>query len=84
MNAIITETAQEVLGKKRRSNKPWITNDLLDLCDKRKELKNKKGKSDKYKQIKENIRSGVINVHENWMEGTCKETEDSLKRNDSK
>ena len=35
----ITSTAQQVLGKYRKKIQPWITDDILDLCDKRRELK---------------------------------------------
>ena len=29
----LADTASEILGKERRRKKPWITKDLLDLCD---------------------------------------------------
>ncbi len=65
MNTIITETAEEVLGKKKSTKKPWVTDELLSLCDKRKELKNKKSKRDEYKQINNNIKTGMVKAHEN-------------------
>ena len=37
----VTETASEILGKHRQKKKPWITADTNDLCDKRKELREK-------------------------------------------
>ena len=33
-NKIVTDTASEILGKHRRTKKPWVTADILDLCDK--------------------------------------------------
>ena len=36
---VLHETAAEVLGKRRKKSKQWITNDILDLCDERRELK---------------------------------------------
>ena len=45
----ITSTAQQVLGKYRKKIQPWITDDNLDLCDKRRELKAMKNNSDKLK-----------------------------------
>ena len=29
-----SETASEILGKHRQKKKPWITAEILDLCDK--------------------------------------------------
>ena len=37
----VTKTASEILGKHRRKKKPWVTTDILDLCDKRRELREK-------------------------------------------
>ena len=35
LNTAVTETASEILGKHRQKKKPWITAEILDLCDKR-------------------------------------------------
>ena len=40
-NIAVTETAGEILGKHRQKKKPWITADILHLCDKRRELREK-------------------------------------------
>ena len=37
----VTKTASEILGKHRQKKKPWVTADILDLCDKRRELREK-------------------------------------------
>ena len=34
-NTAVSEMAMEVLGKKRTTKKPWMTPDLLELCDER-------------------------------------------------
>ena len=41
-NTAVTETASEILGKPRQKKKPWITAEILDLCDKRRELRTKR------------------------------------------
>ncbi|XP_012934855.1 uncharacterized protein LOC106011070, partial [Aplysia californica] len=41
-NTAMTETASPILGKHRRVNKPWVTTDILNLCDKWRKLKEKK------------------------------------------
>ena len=42
----VTETAIEILGKYRQKKKPWITAEILDLCDKRRELRKNKFEPD--------------------------------------
>ena len=48
---LITSTVQQVLGKYRNFKYPqsWITNDILVLCDKRREMKATKNNSDQLK-----------------------------------
>ena len=41
-NTTVIETASEILGKHRQKKKPWVTADILDLCDKRRELRKKR------------------------------------------
>ena len=36
----LVNTASEVLGKARKRKKPWMTNDIPDLCDRRRSLRN--------------------------------------------
>ncbi|WP_419585454.1 hypothetical protein, partial [Thiolapillus sp.] len=54
----VTEAASEILGKHRQKKKPWITAEILDLCDKRRELRKKtldpEG-SERYKEVNNNI-----------------------------
>ena len=40
-NTTVTETAIEILGKHRQKKKPWVTAEILDLSDKRRETRNK-------------------------------------------
>ena len=42
-NTAVTETASKVLGKRHhKKKKNWVTAEILDLCDKRRELKKKR------------------------------------------
>ena len=34
-NTAVTEIASEILGKHRQKKKPWITAEILDLCNKK-------------------------------------------------
>ena len=40
-NTAVTETASEIVGKHRQKKEPWITAEILDLCNKRRELRKK-------------------------------------------
>ena len=58
-NATVTETASEILGKHRQKKKPWIIAEILDLCNKRRELRKKRFEpegSEKYKEGNNNIK----------------------------
>ena len=35
-------TAEEVLGRQRKKIQPWVTNEVLELCDQRRQLKQQK------------------------------------------
>ena len=51
-NTAVPETASEILGKHRRKKKPWVTTEILDMCDGRRELRKKRFEpqgSEKYK-----------------------------------
>ena len=41
-NTAATETASEIIGKHRQKKKPWITAEILDLCDERRGLRKKR------------------------------------------
>ena len=41
-NTAVVETAREILGNHRQKKKPWVTAEILDLCDKRRELRKKR------------------------------------------
>ena len=41
-NTAVTDAASEILGTERRRKKPWVTKDVLDLCDERRDLKKKR------------------------------------------
>ena len=61
-NTAVTETASEILGKHHQKKKPWVTEEILDLCYRRRELKKKRFKpegSEKYKIVNNNIKRCV-------------------------
>ena len=86
-NTAVTETASEILVKHRQKKKSWITAEILDLCDKRRELRKKRFEpegSEKYKEVNNNIRRCVKKSEENWIGEQCSDTEENLRKNNSK
>ena len=49
----MTETANNILGKHRPAKKPWVTENILKLCDKQRELKQKKNATEGAKLYRE-------------------------------
>ena len=83
----MTETASAILGKHRQKKKPWITVEILDLCDKRRELRKKRfepEESEKYKEVNNNIKRCMNRAKENWIGEKCNELEENLRKNNSK
>ena len=65
-NTAVAETASEILGKPRQKKKPWITADILDLCDKRSDKKRFEPEgSEKYKEVNNNIKRCMKKAKEN-------------------
>ena len=86
-NTAVNEAAKETLGKHRPIKKPWVTPEILDLCDKRRELKQKKNEESgkiKYKTVDKQINYEMKKAKDNWIEKQCSEIEENLKRNNSK
>ena len=88
-NTAVTDTAHEILGKYRPVKKPWVTTDILDLCAKRRKLKNKKNNKDKdgmaqYRAVNLEIKKGMKKAKENWIGEQCQNIDDCLKKNNSK
>ena len=85
-NTAVTETASEILGKHRQKKKTWITAEILDLCDKRRELRKKRFEpegSEKYKEVNNNIKKCMKKAEENWIGERCSEIEENLRKNNS-
>ena len=83
----ITDTAMEILGKHRQKKKKWITDDILEICEERRELKNKKHDAQgisQYRDINNKIRKAIKQAKENWIEEQCEEIDTNLTKNNTK
>ena len=87
-NTAVTETASEILGKNRQQKKKnWVTAEILDLCDEKRELRKKRFEpegSEKYKKVNNNIKRCMKKAKENWIGEECSEIEENLRKNNSK
>ena len=87
-NTAVTETASKVLGKKRITKKPWVTPDLLKLCDKRRDLKKTKYESEegayKYRHADKQIKMRMLKAQEDWISDQCNDIEKNLEANIAK
>ena len=70
--ASLVSTAEEVLGKQRRKIQPWVTNEVLDLCDQRRQLKQQKYANTEteleHKQVNREVRKKMKAVKVGWIE----------------
>ena len=83
-NTAVIETASEILGKHRQRKKPWVTAEILDVCDRRRELRKKRFEpegSEKYREVNSNIKRCMKEAKENWIGEQCSESEENLKNN---
>ena len=87
-NRAVIETASEVLGKKRITKKPWVTPDLLKLCDKKRDLKKTKYKSEegvyKHRQADKQVKMSMLKAKEDWISDQCNDIEQNLEANNAK
>ena len=84
-NKTVTDTAAELLGKQRRKRKPWVTPEILDLCDQRRDLKKKRGEPEgakDYREIKRKIRTEMKMAKRDLDTGSIVEA--CLRKNNSK
>ena len=81
---IIIDSATRTIGKYRRKKQPWITNDILDLCDERRSLKAAKNKNNielisKYRKVNNKIRKDMTTAKDQWIHMQCKSINEDMK-----
>ncbi|KAK3767085.1 hypothetical protein RRG08_017959 [Elysia crispata] len=67
--------------KRKKKNKVWITDEILDIMQERKEAKIENN-PEKYKKLNKLIKKECIKAREEWLSKKCKELE-GLHRNKS-
>ena len=78
-NTTVTVTASAILGKERHRKKPWVTKDVLVLCDERRGLKKKRRceaeGAKEYMEANRRIQKAVKKAKEDWIGAQCEEIE---------
>ena len=80
-NKLMTETAEEILGKHHRKAQPWVSDEILDMRDTRRRFKQLKITTEAEKYEEE--RRKIMKAKENWIEKQCTHIEESLGKNNS-
>ena len=86
-NTVMTETAGDILGKHRQKKQPWTTDEILEMCDTRRVLKEKKHTTtgeEAYRDINNKIKQGMRDAREDWIQRQCTVIEENLSKNRSK
>ena len=87
-NKALTESAGEIVGKRRAVKRPWVTTSVLDLCDERRALKKERHETAegarKYRAINQEIKKSIKKAKESWIDAQCQDIEDHIRKNDTK
>ena len=86
-NTAVTDTASEILGKERRRKKPWVTRDVVDLCDERRNLKKKRYEAEgtkEYREANKRIQKAAKKAKEDLIGAQCEEIETCLNKNNNR
>ena len=85
-NTAVTDAASEILGKERRRKKLWVTKDVLNLFDERRDLKKKRYEAEGVKEYREaNSRiQKAVKKAKDWIGAQCEEIETCMNKNNSK
>ena len=86
-NTAVTETASMILSKQRQKKKLWVTAEILDLCDRRRNLRKKRFEpegSEKYREVNNTLKGYMKKAKENWIGEQSSEIEENMRKNNSK
>lgn len=87
-NEAVRESAEEILGRQRKKHQPWISNDILDLCDTRRALKKTKHSGPKeateYRKANKLVRQKMKTAKEQWINDQCEIIEKGMETGNSK
>ena len=75
LNEQLIDTAEKLLGRARGKKQVWMSDKVLKICDKRRELKKKRFSSDSdqanYRQINKEVKIATKVAKEKWIQDQC-------------
>ena len=78
------DAASEIFGKERRRKRPWVTRDVLDLYDERRDSKTKKRYkaegAKEYREVNKRIQKEMKKAKEDWICAQCEEIKTCLNK----
>ena len=82
------DTAKEVLGKPKIKRQPWVPDNVVKLCDQRRELKKKRTTNEEvhrqYRELNKDIRKRMGKAKNDWINERCTEIETGMKANNTR
>ena len=75
-NTAVTDTAIEILEKICCRKKHWVTSNVLDLCDERRDLKRRRYEdkgAKEYRKANKMVQKALKKAKEDWIDNQCKE-----------
>ena len=85
-NTAVTDTASDMLGKECHRKKLWVTRDVLDLLNERRDLKKRKYEEEGEKECRKankKVQKALKKAKEDWIDTQCKEIDACLNKNNS-
>ena len=76
LKEVLVTTATGVLGRQKTKIQPWVTNEVLDICDQRQQLQQKYTSTEagpEYRKVNVEVRK-----KEEWIEEKCKSIENGM------
>jgi len=89
IKTVYTDVAKSVLGyRKSQKTAPWISKEILELSDQRKQLKADRNKSSElrkeYNLMTRTIKKKSRECKQQWIEAKCQKVEDSQRKQDTR
>lgn len=84
----IKEAAEKIIGKKKKTKKPWITQEVLKSCDDRRTKKQERftstQKLEEYRAANKKVNKITKEAKEEWFHQQCVEIENGIHTNNTK
>ena len=80
LKASIKHGCEQLPKKQKTTNKPWMTDEILDLMTEGKKAKN----TPRYKDLDKKIQRKCKKARENWISDKCRDIEESNKKNQTR